>query len=42
LAIAILFMLMRAPVAAGGFGLAVFVVMSSGAWWRLHRGFDDG
>lgn len=42
LAVATLFLLMRAPVAAGWLGLAVFVVVSCGAWWRLHRGFDDG
>lgn len=42
LAIVMLVMLMQAPVASGWLGLAAFVVVSCGAWWRLHRGFDDG
>ena len=41
-AIALMLTLIRVPVALGWMGMAVFVVLSSGAWWRLHRGFEDG
>jgi UDP-N-acetylmuramyl pentapeptide phosphotransferase/UDP-N-acetylglucosamine-1-phosphate transferase len=40
-AIALMLTLLRFPVSLGWMGMAVFVVLSSGAWWRLHRGFED-
>jgi hypothetical protein len=41
-AIALMLTLLRIPVSLGWMGMAVLVVLSSGAWWRLHRGFEDG